>query len=118
MVICNATRRDSGGYAGAVSNPGGTTTSSNANVLILVPQNLTNPTLAKDGQFTLLSGDADSGPLSAADLPRFSVLTSTNLVDWTRLGHVLQLTNGLLFLADPEATNHLMRFYRVEERFP
>jgi hypothetical protein len=113
--ITNATRRDSGEYWATVSNPGGTTTSSNAQILVRVPQTIGSPTWSPQGGFTLLSRDADGSRLSSADLAGFSAQVSRDLVDWTSLSNVLSVTNGGLMLVDPRATNGPRGFYRVLE---
>jgi hypothetical protein len=82
----------------------------------MVSQQLQTPVLYPDGSFGFLFGDSDGGQLSSADLPRFEVNASTNLVDWEILTNSLTLTNGLLWLWDDSATNWPQRFYRVSER--
>lgn len=117
LAISNSTRHGSGTYAVAVSNPGGTTVSSNAQVLVRVPQGLQAVAWLPQGGFTLLSHDADGAPLQPADQAGFEVQISTNLIEWTPLPSQLTLTNGVLLLMDPEATNSGHRFYRIIESF-
>jgi len=112
--IINATRRDSATYSVVASNPGGSTASSNAVVLIRVPQRL-NAVIQPDGTFALVSADADGGPLSLEDLGRFESQVSSNLVDWMSLTNNIILTNGTLLLIDRDSTNYPVRFYRIIE---
>jgi alpha-tubulin suppressor-like RCC1 family protein len=116
LLITNANRHDSGWYAAAVSNPGGTTLSSNAQVLVQVPQQLSAVGWLRQSGFTFLSGDADGQPLLTNDLGGFELQASTNLSDWTVLSSGFELTNGTLLIADPDATNFGNRFYRIIER--
>ena len=82
----------------------------------MVPQRLQTPLLYPDGSVGFLFGDSDGGPLSSADLLRFDVNASTNLVDWEILTNSLTLTNGFLWLIDDSGTNWPQRFYRISER--
>jgi len=116
LAITNSTRHDSGIYAVAVSNPGGTTLSSNARVRVVVPQELGPAAWLSQGAFALLSRDADGAPLEPADLAGFEVETSSNLIDWMPLTNSLTLTSGALLLIDLEATNFPRRFYRILEK--
>jgi hypothetical protein len=52
----------------------------------------------------------------AADITAIEADVSTNLLDWSKLTGGTTLTNGMLWIQDPAATNHLMRYYRVVER--
>jgi hypothetical protein len=96
------------------SNPGGSTSSSNAIVLIRVPQHLTGA-LQPDGTFAITSGDADGNPLTPGDLGNFKWQASSNLLNWTMLRKNPVLTNGVLLLIDINSTNFPKRFYRVIE---
>jgi len=118
LVLPKATRRTSGTYAAAASNPGGSVLSSNASVYVRVPQKLTSPSMSRSGSFTLLSGDADGGALLPGDLAAFQALASTNFEAWTPLTNSLSITNGLLRLVDPKCTNYERRFYRILEVVP
>ena len=118
LVLPKATRRTSGAYAAAASNPGGSVLSSNASVYVRVPQKLASPSMSSSGSFMLLSGDADGGALLPGDLAAFQALASTNLEAWTPLTNSLAITNGLLRLVDPGSTNYERRFYRIDELLP
>jgi hypothetical protein len=115
LTLTNLTRRDSGAYALQVSNASGSTTSSNATLIVIVPQRLGAPAFLPDGGFGFVSGDADGGLLLPGDLAGFEAQASTNLADWVTLTNALKLTNGQLELHDADSTNHAMRFYRVLE---
>jgi hypothetical protein len=114
--ITNCARPDSGQYAVVVSDPDGATLSSNAQVLVYVPLSLWSPTWLPQQGFSLLSRDAGGRSLMAQDLAGFEAQFSTNLMDWATLSNSLTLTNGVLLLADPQATNDTQGFYRILER--
>jgi hypothetical protein len=117
LNIFNATRHDSAIYSLVASNPGGSTTSSNAVVLVRVPQRLTAG-LQPDGTFALTSSDADGGLLSPGDLGNFETQVSSNLFDWIPFPNSLALTNGTLLIIDAASTNYPSRFYRIIEHYP
>jgi hypothetical protein len=114
LTISNATRSDSGIYSAVAANAGGSTASSNALVVIRVPQQL-KLVQQPDGTFVLASGDADGGLLSSTDVTNLQAQTSSNLFDWVPMTNSLMLTNGTLLLTDPDATNHPSRYYRILE---
>ena len=113
--IINATRHDSATYSVVASNPGGSTSSSNAVVLIHVPQRL-YAIMQPDGTFAVISRDADGGALSLEDLGRFESQASSNLFDWIPFTNSLALTNGTLLLIDRDSMNFPRRFFRIIER--
>jgi hypothetical protein len=115
LTISNPTRHSSGVYVAVVSNPVGGTPSSNATVVVRVPEKLGRPMRLADGTFALTAGDADGGLLLPGDLPGFQAQVSTNLVNWVTLSNSLSLTNGMLVLRDPASTNAPSRFYRIIE---
>lgn len=110
----NAGRVNSGTYAVAVRNLGGTTTSRDAKIQVRVPQQLTS-TLLPGGGFALSSIDANGSSLSSDDLPRFDIQASTNLQDWTVLTNALTCSNGFLLFNEPGPPNYPTRFYRIIE---
>jgi alpha-tubulin suppressor-like RCC1 family protein len=116
LTLTGVGRSRNGSYAVTVSNPGGSTLSSNATLKVLVPQKLGVPVLLPDGTLQLSSGDADGGLLSASDLANFDAWASTNLTDWAILPGALSLTNGTLMLQDGGTTNRPYRFYRITEK--
>ena len=115
LALTNVGRGDDGVYAVLVTNLGGSTLSSNALLLVRVPQRLGVPTLLSDGSCVVLSGDADGGLLSTNDLANFDLYASTNLTSWVLLTNSLSLTNGQLQLWDRGCTNLPQRFYRIVE---
>ena len=115
LSLTNLTRRDSGTYALQVTNVAGSVTSSNATLLVRVPQRLAAPHLLPDGGFAFSSGDADGGWLRPEDLAGLGIQASTNLVNWVALPNALALTNGLLVIRDSGRTNYAARFYRMVE---
>ncbi len=115
LILSNATRHTSGVYVAVVSNPVGGTPSSNATVVVRVPQKLGTPMQLADGTFALLAGDADGGLLFPGDLAGFEAQVSTNLASWVTLSNSLTLTNGMLLLRDAHSTNYPTRFYRIIE---
>ena len=114
-VVSKATRRDSGVYQFVAINPGGSTRSSNATLVVRSPQKLRPPLLLPGGTITLASEDADGGPLLPGDLPGFQAQATTNFMDWATLLNRLSVSNGILLLVDPDSTNYSRRFYRILE---
>ncbi|HEX9046120.1 MAG TPA: immunoglobulin domain-containing protein, partial [Verrucomicrobiae bacterium] len=115
LQLANVGRAQNGTYYVTVTNAGGSVTSSNVILNVRVPQLLTAPKLASDGTLTLSSTDADGGLLTDADLANLQAQVSTNLLDWTTLTNALTLTNGVVQLQDPGATNSPNRYYRILE---
>jgi len=115
LAFTNVTRTNSGTYTVVVTNVAGSITSSNAVLLVHVPQRLGVPVLLPDGTLRLTSGDMDGGTISASDLANLQAQASTNLVNWVTLPGSLTLTNGMLRLQDPGWTNQPLRFYRIIE---
>jgi len=115
LTLNNASRAQNGSYSAVVSNVGGSTTSSNATLKVLVPQVLSTPQLLPDGTLQLSSSDAGGGAITPADLSNFEVQVSADLVNWVPLPNGLSLTNGTLQLQDNSHTNNLARFYRIIE---
>ena len=114
-TMLNVARAQNGSYSVIVTNAGGLAVSSNAAVIIKVPQLLASPVMLSDGSLQLTSGDANGGLLTPADLANFEAQASTNLVDWSTLTDALSLTNGLLQLQDAARTNFNTRYYRIVE---
>jgi hypothetical protein len=116
LALPNVGRCNAGVYAVLVTNLVGSTLSSNALLVVRVPQRLGTPTLLSDGTCVILSGDADGGLLSTNDLANFDLYASTNLENWVRLTNRLSVTNGQLRVCDPGSANLPQRFYRVDEQ--
>ncbi|HEX7618105.1 MAG TPA: hypothetical protein VF480_05225, partial [Verrucomicrobiae bacterium] len=100
-----------------VTNTANSVTSSNAVLDVRVPQMLGTPAFQPDGSILLSSTDVGGGQLSSTDLANFQVQVSTNLVDWMTLSNGLTLTNGVIRLQDPGATNSAARYYRILENW-
>jgi hypothetical protein len=117
LTLLNAVRTNSGAYRVVVTNTANSVTSSNAVLDVRVPQLLGTPAFQPDGNILLSSTDVGGGQLSSADLANFQVQVSTNLVDWMTLSNGLTLTNGVIQLQDPGATNSAARYYRIFENW-
>jgi len=115
LNLNNVSRAQNGNYFVVVANSGGGVTSSVVNLKVLVPQLLGAPVMLPGGAFQLSSTDANGGLLTPADLTNLQAQASTNLTDWTTLSNALTLTNGVLMLSDPAATNMTSRYYRIIE---
>jgi hypothetical protein len=114
LTLSNVTRFSSAAYSVVVSNVYGSVTSSNASLMVRVPQRLGYPALTNNS-VNVTSSDFDGGALTAGDLARFSVLISTNLMDWTNLPVPLIFNNGSFRFTAPFITNQPIRFYRIIE---
>ena len=115
LALLNAVRTNSGTYWVVVTNAAATVTSSNAVLVVRVPQLLATPAFQPDGSILLFSTDAGGGLLSPSGLANFEAQVSTNLVDWMTLTNALSLTNGTLQLQDTGQSNSPSRFYRLLE---
>ncbi len=115
LNLNGVSRAQNGNYFVVVTNSGGGVTSSVVNLKVLVSQQLAAPVMLLGGAFQLSSTDANGGLLTPADLANLQTQASTNLTDWTTLSNALTLTNGVLMLQDPAATNAANRFYRILE---
>ena len=115
LVLSGVNRASSGVYSVFISSPYGNVTSSNAVLTVRVPKLFGSPVLQPDGSILLSSTDAGGGLPSPADLANLQAQASTNLVDWATLTNALTLTNGVIQLQDPAATNSPNRFYRILE---
>jgi alpha-tubulin suppressor-like RCC1 family protein len=113
--LFNVTRTNSGTYSVVVTNVVGSVTSSNATLVVRVPQLLSAPTFQPDGTITFSSSDSDGSALSSSDVSHLQVQVSSNLVDWVTLPGALTLQNGVLQLQDSGATNAPLRYYRIVE---
>jgi hypothetical protein len=115
LTLNSVGRAQRGAYSVRVTNPGGTTVSSNAVLFVLVPQLFGVPTVLPDGAVLFISGDVDGGSIPPSDLAAFEAQASTNLLNWVTLSNALSVSGGILFLQDPEQTNYPARYYRVLE---
>ena len=115
LILTDVSRADSGSYRSVVTGAVGETMSTPATLLVRSPQRLCAGQVLSDGSFTATSSDAGENSISAADLPRFEVQSSTDLVNWISLSDALSLTNGVLLLRDPTAAGRANCFYRIFE---
>ena len=116
-ILSNLTRGNSGNYNVVVTNIAGNVTSSNATLMVHVPQLLSAPTFNPDGTITFTSSDSDGSALSSSDVSHLQVQVSSNLVDWVTIPGALTLTDGMLQMQDPGATNAPTRYYRILENW-
>ena len=117
LVLSNAVRTNSGSYNVVITNIVGVTVSSNAMLIVHVPQLLSNPTWMPDGTLLLNANDFGGGAISTGELANFTAQASSNLVDWVTLPGALTVTNGAIQLHDVGATNAPMQFYRIVEKW-
>ena len=115
LTLNNVARAQVGTYSVIVTNLGGMAISSNAAVVVKVPQLLGTPVLLPDGSLQLTSTDMNGGTIQPSDLANFEAQASTDLVNWTILPGGLSLTNGMLQLNDAVRTNFTSRYYRIVE---
>ncbi len=115
MNLNPVSRALSGNYTVTVTNLGGSVTSSNAFLKVLIPQNLGAPTLLPDGTLQFVSVDADGGQHSPSDLTNLELQASADLLSWETLSNSLTLTNGMLYFRDADQTNFSSRYYRILE---
>jgi alpha-tubulin suppressor-like RCC1 family protein len=116
VLLTNVGRGYSGIYSLFVSSPYGNTTSSNAILIVRVPQLLGAPVFNPDGSISFSSTDSDGGQvLTSSDLADMEAQVSSNLVDWVTLPNALILTNGTLQLQDPGQAGNPQRYYRLIE---
>ena len=117
LALTNVLRSDAVTYSVFISNGFTNVQSTNAVLRILVPERLAPPDLLPGNNIQLMFNDADGGALlTTNDLATFSVLASTNLVDWFSITNTLSVTNGSIIFQDT-LTNAPQKFYRVLEQF-
>lgn len=117
LLLATVARTNAGIYFLVISNGAGTAVSSNALLTVRVPMELFSPQFLADGSLQLASVYADGWPLTFADLPRFNVQASSNLVDWANLNNALTVSNGMLVFNSNPTNNQPKHFFRVLE-FP
>jgi hypothetical protein len=116
LSLPDAVRADDGVYSVFVSNTYSGIQCSNAVLTVFLAQRFGQPQVLPGNQIQLLFADADGGAmLTSNDLATFSVLASTNLVDWFAVTNALSLSNGSAVLVDT-ITNAPRKFYRVLEQ--
>lgn len=115
LMLSGVIRSNSGAYALVATNVAGSTISSNAILLVRVPQLLTVPVRQLDGSVVLTARDADGNALQLKDVSGFSAWGTTNLINWTALPGSLSLSNGWLRLHDTNAPAFPRRLYQIRE---
>lgn len=107
-------------YQIAVDGYGAAAGSIRLNVIPMAPLQMGSMQRLPDGTFRIWIGSADGTMIDAARFAAISVYATTNLAEplanWTRLPGGLTLSNGRLWIDDPEARNLPMRFYTVREQ--
>lgn len=127
LIITNAQAANAGPYQAIVTNYLGSATSliarlsipngggaigSNAPVLVIVP--LSTPQNMPNGAFTFSCSIASGTPVDSNTLSALSVQVSADLIHWATLpNNVLTVSNGVVQVQDPAATNAPARFYRL-----
>jgi hypothetical protein len=107
-------------YQIAVDGYGATAGAIRLNVVPMAPLQMGSLQRLPDGTFRIWVGSADGATIDAARSGAISVYATTNLSEplsnWTRLPGGLTLSNGKLWIDDPEARNLPSRFYTVREQ--
>ncbi|MEY4388214.1 MAG: hypothetical protein RLY20_3497 [Verrucomicrobiota bacterium] len=117
LILTNLHRSDSATYSVFVSNGFTNVQSTNAILRIIVPERLSQPAVLPGNKVQLMFTDNDGGALlTTNDLASFTVLASTNLVNWFSITNALSVTNGSIIFQDT-LTNAPQKFYRVLEQF-
>jgi hypothetical protein len=115
LTLTNVTRSDSGAYALTVTSVIGSTVTSNAMVVVRVPQQLSRLVRQPDGSVLLSSRDRDGGLLQPQHLAGFSAWATTDFLTWEPLPGSLSVSNGSLHLHDTNAAGFTRRFYQIRE---
>ena len=110
-------RASSGNYTVSVSNTAGTVTSQSALLRVLVPQRILAPIRQPNGQYRIMFGDHDGGPLTAVEAANFEIWATSNLrTGWTQLTTPVAADGTMLYLDDDQSVGQPQRFYRILER--
>jgi hypothetical protein len=117
LLLTNVVRTNSGSYNVIITNSAGVAISSNAMLVVHVPQLLSNPVWQPDGTLLLTSSDLGGGAISAGNLASFTAQSSSNLLNWTDIPGALIVTNGALQLHDLGVSNSPTKFYRIIEKW-
>jgi alpha-tubulin suppressor-like RCC1 family protein len=119
LSLTGVNRASRGDYYAMVWNGLGTNNSRDMQLAVGGPVRLLQPTVTgaggSGGSFSVLLQDSFGGTLTLGDLTSFTVLTSSNLVDWLPLAGTLTYTNGAFLFQDPGTPNQPQRFYQVVE---
>lgn len=116
LTVPSVLRADDGVYSVFISNTYSNIQSSNALLTVFLSQRFGQPQVLPGNQIQLLFNDADGGAmLTSNDLATFTILASTNLINWFAITNALSLTNGSAVLIDT-ITNAPQRYYKVLEQ--
>jgi hypothetical protein len=118
LQLTNLRRADSGSYSVIVTNALGSILSSNANLRIMVRQQLAMPNRLPDGRLQFTFRDHDGGELTGTDSPYLGVWATTNISNtnaWVQIWGGVNLTNGAMVFTDEQSPNHRQRFYLIKE---
>jgi hypothetical protein len=110
---------DSIGGQGPASTPTDFTTES-LPTQSLPPMKLLFTLSGGTGLFQLVVGAEDGTPIDPNRAANIDVFATTDLTlglsDWVKIADPITLTNGRLYLDDPQSSTTAQRFFRVEER--
>src|SRR2546427_331857 len=113
LFPCTALFRSSKGAQGPASTPTTFTTGA------LPPLKLIPALASGTGLFQLQIGSEDGSPLDPNRAINIAVFATTDLTlglrGWIRIADPITLTNGRLYLDDPQNPTAAQRFFRVEE---
>jgi uncharacterized repeat protein (TIGR03803 family) len=113
LSFASTVRSNAGLYSLVASNFYGTAASSNASLVVQIPQVLSSAGVQPDGSVRLTSTYQDAYPLTSVDIPNFTAQASSNLVQWSSLANALTVSNGVFILTDTNTAGVPFRFYRV-----
>ena len=119
LPLTGLNRSSRGDYYAVVWNGLGTNNSRDMQLAVGGPVQLLQPMTggggSGGGSFSVILKDSFGGTLSSSDASYFTVLTSSNLIDWVPLPNALTYTNGTFRLQDPTPPNQPQRYYQVVE---
>ena len=117
LTLNSVTRAASGVYSVVVTSGGSSTTSGNATLRVIVPQQLSSQR-GGSGQFQLLFTDPDT--TVGSDLARFEVHHTANFLGastvWVTNSGSFTLSSGKILFDDTGSVGTARRFYRVIEK--
>ena len=113
LSLTNVHRADSGVYSVVVSTVWTGASSNQAQLRVVAPELMTiSP--AQTNSLSISFDDPDGSPLTAGDIPRFVIQTSTNLVDWIPANlPVSTNANGSLSFSPPLSADSGQAFFRI-----
>jgi uncharacterized repeat protein (TIGR01451 family) len=119
LPLTTVDRASRGDYYATVWNALGTNASRDMQLQVGGPVKMVQTKLATNGgsgtAFSTVVTDGYGGRLQPGDLSYFTVLTSSNLVDWAPLPNALTYTNGVFILQDPNPPTQPQQYYQLVE---